>query len=169
MSKSGCDEWCARELDPSYHFNRAECKNGVTTPAVGPGVPARILPLLKHILLPLTVGLLISHPSDSTEEKDRGLWLVQGHGEKDSYCNLLSTQVTLSVHFLLSIPYYSFIEPSLCLFFFSSLLCFCVCLWPHTHGPHSTSMEPTFSTPASWRLLQGAVSSWQRPWKFSCS
>lgn len=53
----------------SYHFNWAECNNGVTAPAVGPGIPARILPLLKHILLPLTAGLLVSHPSERTEEK----------------------------------------------------------------------------------------------------
>ncbi len=53
-----------------YHFNRAECNNGVTTPAVGPGIPARILPLLKHILLPLTVGLLVSHPSERAEEEE---------------------------------------------------------------------------------------------------
>lgn len=51
----------------SYHFNWPECNNGVATPAVGPGIPARILPLLKHVLLPLTVGLLVSHPS---EERD---------------------------------------------------------------------------------------------------
>lgn len=48
------------------------------------------------------------------------------------------------------------------------ILEFCLPL-THTHGPHSTSMEPTFSTPASWRLLQAALSSWQCPWKFSCS
>lgn len=53
-----------------YHFNRAESKNGVAAPAVGPGIPARILPLLIHILLPLTVGLLVSHPSER-EEKER--------------------------------------------------------------------------------------------------
>lgn len=54
------------------------------------------------------------------------------------------------------------------LFFWSFASFLCLSL-THTHGPHSTSMEPTFSTPASWRLLQGPVSSWQRPWKFSCS
>lgn len=30
-------------------------------------------------------------------------------------------------------------------------------------------MEPTLSTPASFRLGQAPLSSWQRPWKFSCS
>lgn len=53
----------------SYHFNWAECNKGVTAPAVGPGIPARILPLLKHILLPLTVRLLVSHPSEGAEDK----------------------------------------------------------------------------------------------------
>lgn len=57
------------------------------------------------------------------------------------------------------------------LFLLGYNLAFCLSLTLSltTHGPHSTSMEPTFSTPASWRLLQGPVSSWQRPWKFSCS
>lgn len=58
-------------VNPSYHFNGAECNNGVTAPAVGPGIPARILPLLKHILLPLTVGLLISNPSEKAEIKTK--------------------------------------------------------------------------------------------------
>lgn len=61
----------------SYHFNWAECNNGVTTPAVGPGIPARILPLLKHVLLPLTVGLLVSHPSGGAEEGEMGVSPVQ--------------------------------------------------------------------------------------------
>lgn len=30
-------------------------------------------------------------------------------------------------------------------------------------------MELTFSIPASFKLGQGVFSSWQRPWKFSCS
>lgn len=47
----------------SYHFDRAEGDDGVAASAVGPGVPAGVLPLLKHILLPLAVGLLVPHPS----------------------------------------------------------------------------------------------------------
>lgn len=62
--------WRYKFVNLSYHFNGAECNNGVTTPAVGPGIPARILALLKHILLPLTVGLLISHPSEKTENNN---------------------------------------------------------------------------------------------------
>lgn len=62
--------WRHKFVNLSYHFNGAECNNGVTTPAVGPGIPARILALLKHILLPLTVGLLISHPSEKTENNN---------------------------------------------------------------------------------------------------
>lgn len=46
----------------SYHFDGAEGNDGVAASAVGPGVPARVLALLKHILLPLTVGLLVPHP-----------------------------------------------------------------------------------------------------------
>lgn len=65
--------WTKKKLVVSYHFNWAECNNGVATPAVGPGIPARILPLLKHILFPLTAGLLVSHPSDRTEERDKRL------------------------------------------------------------------------------------------------
>lgn len=62
--------WRYKFVNLSYHFNGAECNNGVTTPAVGPGIPARILALLKDILLPLTVGLLISHPSEKTENNN---------------------------------------------------------------------------------------------------
>lgn len=40
---------------------------------------------------------------------------------------------------------------------------------PGTYGPECTRMEPTLSTPASFRLGQAPLSSWQRPWKFSCS
>lgn len=40
---------------------------------------------------------------------------------------------------------------------------------PGTYGPECTRMEPTLSTPASFRLGQALLSSWQRPWKFSCS
>lgn len=40
---------------------------------------------------------------------------------------------------------------------------------PLTYGPECTRMEPTLSTPASFRLGQAPLSSWQRPWKFSCS
>lgn len=77
----------------SYHFNRAECNNGVTTPAVGPGIPARILPLLKHILLPLTAGLLVSHPSERAEEKQMDV--CEGKvGKKSS-----GTHLTFSGHF----------------------------------------------------------------------
>lgn len=47
----------------SYHFDGAEGEDGVTAPAVGPAVPARILALLKHILLPLAARLFISNPS----------------------------------------------------------------------------------------------------------
>lgn len=50
------------EIAVSYHFNGAEGDDAVTASAVGPGVPARILTLLKHILFPLTAGFLISHP-----------------------------------------------------------------------------------------------------------
>lgn len=46
----------------SYHFDGAEGGDGVAASAVGPGVPARVLALLKHILLTLTVGLLVAHP-----------------------------------------------------------------------------------------------------------
>lgn len=63
---------CVRYLKSliAYHFNRAERGDGVAAPAVGPGVPARILPLLKHKLLPLTVELLVSHPSEEAEDEE---------------------------------------------------------------------------------------------------
>lgn len=156
----------------SYHFNRAECNNGVTTPAVGPGIPARILPLLKHILLPLTAGLLVSHPSERAEEEqmDGCEWCRGKAGKK--------TSVTCVAHIHLffwtfsSLPSHTeslslCVTASVCVVL-NRFLLLCLPLTP-THGPHSTSMEPTFSTSASWRLLQGPVSSWQRPWKFSCS
>lgn len=62
-----------------YHFNGAECKDVVATSAVGPGIPARILPLLKHILFPFTVSLLVTHPSEEAQtsqgkEGTRWLW-----------------------------------------------------------------------------------------------
>lgn len=41
--------------------------------------------------------------------------------------------------------------------------------FPSTYGPECTTMELTFSIPASFKLGQGVFSSWQRPWKFSCS
>lgn len=41
--------------------------------------------------------------------------------------------------------------------------------FPATYGPECTTMELTFSIPASFKLGQGVFSSWQRPWKFSCS
>lgn len=145
----------------SYHFNRAECNNGVTAPTVGPGIPARILPLLKHILLPLTVGLLISHPSERAEEKE-----IQGCC--CYWCwSRTAEQVVVVAFFHHEIPYL-FTESTLLSLSVSAFSSF-LSVSTHTHGPHSTSMEPTFSTPASWRLLQGPVSSWQRPWKFSCS
>lgn len=56
------------ELVFSYHFDGAEGDDAVTASAVGPGVPARILTLLKHILFPLTAGLLISHPPGPKSE-----------------------------------------------------------------------------------------------------
>lgn len=114
---------------PSYHFDRAEGNNGVAASAVGPGVPARVLALLKHILLPLTVGLLVPHPPAGGDS------------------HLLPPQDIST----------------------TSGRLFEACLRCKTYGPHSTRMEPTFSRPDSCRLLQGAVSSWQRPWKFSCS
>lgn len=46
----------------TYHFDGAEGEEAFTASAVGPGVPARILALLKHILLTLAARLLISHP-----------------------------------------------------------------------------------------------------------
>lgn len=148
-----------------YHFNRAECSNGVTTPAVGPGIPARILPLLKHILLPLTAVLLVSHPSERAEEEDmdRCDWCMGNTGNKASV--ICVAHINLFFWTFSSLPSHpSFSDwPTLSL---NHVLVFRLA---HTHGPHSTSMEPTFSTPASWRLLQGPVSSWQRPWKFSCS
>lgn len=58
-----------------YHFNGAECKDGVAASAVGPGIPARILPLLKHILLPLTHSLLVSHPSEKEDGGGKATWI----------------------------------------------------------------------------------------------
>lgn len=55
-------DWERRELYV-YHFDGAKGEDAVTASTVGPGVPARILALLKHILLPLTAWLFISHPS----------------------------------------------------------------------------------------------------------
>lgn len=38
-----------------------------------------------------------------------------------------------------------------------------------TYGPACTRTEPAFSTPVSFRLGQGPLSSCEWPWKFSCS
>lgn len=56
------DKFIILQLIFCYHFDGAEGDDAVTASAVGPGVPARILTLLKHILFPLTARLLISHP-----------------------------------------------------------------------------------------------------------
>lgn len=41
--------------------------------------------------------------------------------------------------------------------------------FPGTYGPACTRTEPAFSTPVSFRLGQGPLSSCEWPWKFSCS
>lgn len=72
------DLCCSREGVLRYHFNGAECKDVVATSAVGPGIPARILPLLKHILFPFTVSLLVTHPSEeaqTSQGKEGTRWL----------------------------------------------------------------------------------------------
>lgn len=78
---------------PSYNFNRAECNNGVAPSAVSPGIPARILPLLKHVLLPLAAGLLVSHPSDRTEEETARLVLLNW-----SFLSILCAGHLLLIH-----------------------------------------------------------------------
>lgn len=61
---------------------------------------------------------------------------MQGLSWKDGW---LSAYHTLNlIAFLYSIPSF--------FWSFASFLCLSL---THTHGPHSTSMEPTFSTPAS--------------------
>lgn len=109
VSLAGADGWSTDDVHvwQSYHFNWPECNNSVATPAVGPGIPARILPLLKHVLLPLTVGLLVSHPS---EEQDAHFChkFTQHITHKDPSPSLLSvsdphsrsTQHQYGAHFL---------------------------------------------------------------------
>lgn len=82
----------------SYHFDGAECDNGVTTPAVGPGVPARILPLLKHVLLPLTVGLLVPHPSEEAGGRDRDSSVPPWAAQTPNIINNVKLKIKLICH-----------------------------------------------------------------------
>lgn len=60
-------------VDVIYHFDGAEGEDAVIAPAVGPGIPARILALLQHELLTLTAGLLVPHPPTHTHAQQQQL------------------------------------------------------------------------------------------------